>query len=190
VDPVLVTPPYRPPSARHPRCVHPRALSDLRGFTLLEALIAMLVLAVGLLGFMGLQVRGLSYNHDAYVRSMSTLLAYDMIERMRMARANAPSDAVLNEVFNAFIGVSAADAVCQPAGVFANPAAMVTAEKICWESQVQATLPGGTAAILRTGTGLDAASPADDTFSITLTWRDRTRTGDNEVISQVWEFQP
>jgi len=159
-----------------------------RGFTLLEALISMLVLAVGLLGFMGLQVRGLSYNHDAYVRSMATVLAYDMIERMRMARTNAPNDATLGQIYNAFIGAAAENAVCQPAGVFANYPAMVTAEKLCWESQVQASLPGGTSTIVRTGTGADVASPADDTFSITLTWIDRT--AEDATVTQVWEFQP
>jgi len=159
-----------------------------RGLTLIEALIALLVLAVGLLGFMGLQVRGLSYNHDAYVRSMATVLAYDMIERMRMARTHAPNDATLTQIYAAFTGASGANAFCQPAGVFADYPTMVTAEKLCWESQVQANLPGGTSNIMRTGAGADAASPVDDTFSITLTWLDRT--AGNAIVTQVWEFQP
>jgi type IV pilus assembly protein PilV len=160
-----------------------------RGLTLVEALIALLVLAVGLLGFMGLQVRGLAYNHDAYVRSMATVLAQDMIERMRMARANAPDEATLEQIYVAFTTGAADGAVCQAVAAAANHAAHVAGEKLCWEAQVRATLPAGEAAIARTGTGLDPASPMDDVFSITLTWRDRTAPNGG-VMTQVWEFQP
>jgi len=160
-----------------------------QGFTLLEALIALLVLAVGLLGFMGLQVRGLAYNHDAYVRSMATVLAQDMIERMRMARAHAPNEVVLTQIFDAFVTGAAEGAVCQAQAANANYAALVAGEKICWEAQVQAALPAGTAVIARSNPGLDPVSPLDDLFSITLTWRDRT-AGDVGMVTQVWEFQP
>ena len=39
------------------------------GFTLLEALVALLVLSIGLLGIAGLMVQGLRYNQDAYART-------------------------------------------------------------------------------------------------------------------------
>ncbi|MCI0734504.1 MAG: type IV pilus modification protein PilV [Methylococcaceae bacterium] len=54
-----------------------------RGFTLVEVLIAVFVLALGLLGLCGLQVASLQNNHSAYLRSQATLLAYDMADRMR-----------------------------------------------------------------------------------------------------------
>ena len=53
------------------------------GFTLIEVLIAMLVLAVGLLGLAGLQATSLKNNQSAYNRSQATQLAYDMADRMR-----------------------------------------------------------------------------------------------------------
>src|SRR5664280_455779 len=53
------------------------------GFTLLEVLIAMLVLAVGLLGLAGLQATSLRNNQSAYNRSQATQLAYDLADRMR-----------------------------------------------------------------------------------------------------------
>ncbi len=158
------------------------------GLTLLEALIALLVLAVGLLGFMGLQVRGLAYNHDAYVRSMATVLAHDMIERVRMARANAPNEAALTQIYDALTTGVAAGAVCQPVVAAPNHAARVAGEKICWEAQVQATLPAGVARIDRRA-GANAGSPLDDIFTITLEWRDRTAPN-GQPVTQVWEFQP
>lgn len=38
------------------------------GFTLLEILITVIVVAIGLLGLAGLQVTSLRYNHQAYLR--------------------------------------------------------------------------------------------------------------------------
>src|SRR4030067_2895045 len=53
------------------------------GFSLLEVLIALLVLAVGLLGLAALQNMGLRLNHQSYERTQATILIYDMIDRMR-----------------------------------------------------------------------------------------------------------
>ncbi|MDN5872573.1 MAG: type IV pilus modification protein PilV [Nitrococcus sp.] len=62
------------------------------GFTLVEVLIALLVLSVGLLGIAGLQLTSLRSNHSAYLRSQATLMAYDILDRMRANRAQAQSD--------------------------------------------------------------------------------------------------
>ena len=43
------------------------------GFTLLEVLVAVVVLSVGLLGLASLQVNGLRFNHSAYMRTQATL---------------------------------------------------------------------------------------------------------------------
>lgn len=54
-----------------------------RGFTLLEVLVALIVLSVGLLSLAGLQVIGLRTNHSAYMRTQATIQSYDIIDRMR-----------------------------------------------------------------------------------------------------------
>lgn len=55
-----------------------------RGFTLLEILISIFVLAVGLLGLAGLQMSGLKNNHSAQLRTEATLHAYDILDKMRL----------------------------------------------------------------------------------------------------------
>ena len=54
-----------------------------QGFTLLEVLVAMVVLSIGLLGLSGLQTSSLRNNHSAFLRSQATLLSNDIIDRMR-----------------------------------------------------------------------------------------------------------
>lgn len=57
--------------------------SKQAGFTLVEILIAALILSVGLLGIAGMQARGLQFNQSAYERSQATIMAYDIADRMR-----------------------------------------------------------------------------------------------------------
>lgn len=53
------------------------------GSTMIEVLVALLILAIGLLGMAGLQTLSLRNAHDAYLRTQATILAVDMVERMR-----------------------------------------------------------------------------------------------------------
>ncbi len=62
-----------------------------RGFTLLEVLVAIAILAVGLLGIAGLMVRGQKASYEAYQRQQALALAQDMLERLRVNPAGATS---------------------------------------------------------------------------------------------------
>lgn len=75
---------------RHWPCPLGRAVqSRARGFTLIEMLVALLVLSIGLLGIAALQLTSLRSNHSAAMRSQATLLAYDIVDRMRANRGDA-----------------------------------------------------------------------------------------------------
>ncbi|MBB3813763.1 type IV pilus assembly protein PilV [Xanthomonas arboricola] len=56
------------------------------GFTLIEVLIAILVLAFGLLGFALLQTMNVRFVQSANYRTQATNLAYDLIDQMRSNR--------------------------------------------------------------------------------------------------------
>lgn len=53
------------------------------GFSLVEVLVALLVLSIGLLGLAALQVTGIKFNHQSYQRTQATVLAYEIADRMR-----------------------------------------------------------------------------------------------------------
>jgi type IV pilus assembly protein PilV len=65
------------------------ARGKVRGFTLVEALVALVVLSVGLLGVAGMQLSSLQTNGTAFQRTQATFLAEDIADRMRANRANA-----------------------------------------------------------------------------------------------------
>jgi len=52
------------------------------GFTLVEALVALLVLSIGLLGVAGMQLKALQSAHAGYQRSVASLAAQDAQERL------------------------------------------------------------------------------------------------------------
>lgn len=54
-----------------------------RGFSLLEVLIALLILSLGLLGLAALQAFGLKFTYQSYQRTQATYLIGDIVERMR-----------------------------------------------------------------------------------------------------------
>lgn len=56
------------------------------GFTLIEVLIALLVLAVGLLGFAALQISSVNNNQEAAFQSQAQAIADDLSSRMRINR--------------------------------------------------------------------------------------------------------
>src|SRR5690554_6431675 len=55
------------------------------GISLLEVLIAMLILSLGLLGLAGLQMSALRNNQSAMERSMAVVESYSIVDAMRIA---------------------------------------------------------------------------------------------------------
>lgn len=87
------------------------------GVGLIEVLVAVLILALGLLGMAGLQANALKTNQSAYARSQAVMLSYYMLDAMRADRTSATS-----QQYNT--GSAGGDGVIEPAcsaGVFNQP---------------------------------------------------------------------
>ncbi len=80
------TTPLRTPERLHRRAAAPRAAA---GFTLIESLVALLVLSIGLLGVAAMQLASLQANNGAFQRTQATFLAQDIADRMRANRTAA-----------------------------------------------------------------------------------------------------
>lgn len=60
-----------------------------QGITLIEVMVSVLILSVGLLGYVSLQAQSIKSNKSAYYRSQANILAQDISERMRTNRFDA-----------------------------------------------------------------------------------------------------
>ncbi|HTT09205.1 MAG TPA: type IV pilus modification protein PilV [Gammaproteobacteria bacterium] len=146
---------------------HPITTASMAGFTLIEVLVAVLVLAIGMLGIAALIVQGMRYNHDSYLRSQVSTLAYDIIDRMRINRANA-ANYVSNYTAQTPAGGNACDYTL---------AASAANDLGCWNNEVDFALPpGSTSSITTTGSQ----------YTVTLSWTDR----ENQQHNVNYTFQP
>lgn len=65
-------------------------LPKRNGFTLIEALVALLVLSFGVLALTAIQMKSMQSSHAAYQRSMATIAAQDLVERLWVEMADNP----------------------------------------------------------------------------------------------------
>lgn len=151
-------------NARHSVAARPAIRTPQRaqgGFTLIEVLVALVVMSVGLLGLALLQQNAVAFNRDAYLASQATVLAYDIADRIRGNR-EAGQDGDYNSAF----------AGTPPACNSAIAAGTVVAQDIAaWRRALSCALPGGNGQI-----AYDAAA---ETLTITVTW-DPSRGTDPE----------
>lgn len=60
-----------------------------RGVTMIEVLVSIVILSIGLLGFAGMLLKSNKDNLMAFQRSQATIMAYDIIDAMRVNRTAA-----------------------------------------------------------------------------------------------------
>lgn len=126
------------------------------GFTLLEALVSLVILSIGLLGVAKLVVGAVHADDSAYMRGQATQLAYQMLDSMRANRP-AVSD-------NAYAG-AAANSDCVTAAC--SPDTLAAEDLYEWQQRLAQALPSGT--------GIVAIAPDVNGYpvaTITVGWDD------------------
>lgn len=151
-----------------------RPSSNEQGFTLIEILVTLFILAVGLLGLAGLLFEGMRNNQGAYLRTQASILAYDMADRMRANRL--PAENGDYGPFSTTAVQSTTLPSCVGAATGCSPADRVTADQLEWTQQVQGT--GSDMAMLPGGEGTIAFDAATGIYTVTVQWDEGSRGGD------------
>lgn len=140
------------------------------GTTLVEVLVALLILAIGLLGMLGLQTTSLSNTQSAYLRTQATILSEEMVDRMR---ANAQG--VDNGAYNNASGTLSSSCMSTTG---CSASAMASHDLAQWQSAVSAGLPSGAGRVCLDSSPEDGtvSSPACDgggeEYAIKIWWDD------------------
>ncbi len=145
------------------------------GFSLIEVLVAALILSIGLVGVAGLQAMSLKNNQSAYMRSQASALAYDLADRMRSNVSGARDGFFDPEQ-------AAANAQCNtPAGC--SPQEMAQNDLSEWLVMLTGILPMGSGFVCIDSTpndGTDSGDPQCDgtgTRTSIKIWWDDNRDG-------------
>lgn len=117
-----------------------------KGVTLIEVLVAIIVLSIGLLGLAGLQSAGLTHNQSANFRSTATTMTYSILDSMRANRIEA-----VNGSYNITLGAAI------PSG-----STIAEQDQRNWLNELALRLPAGTGAINVTGTVITVTIRWDD----------------------------
>lgn len=147
------------------------------GFTLAEVLVALVIFAFGMLGVAGLQIKALTGMDVAQNRSIATLKASEMAERIR---ANPSAT---------YSGITASDNACRTAHYHdrhntpddCTQAELAADDLHDWNRELAGRLPSGSGVVCIDSTPEDgtAAAPACDgtgsALAIKVWWADRPR---------------
>lgn len=146
-----------------------------KGFSLIEVLIALIVMSVGMLGIAGLYVHGIQAGRTSLFRHHAVTLAGDVADRIR---ANPTAGA-------AYEGAGA-DNSCVAGGIDCTPDQMAANDIYLWDGldggpdgQADSTLPDGDVTVDYD----NAAVPS--VYTVTVTW---SEPGQNPSPSYVIEF--
>lgn len=129
------------------------ALPRCRGMTLVEILVALLVLSIGMLGFAALQTTSLRFNTSAYYRTQATALAYDLSDRMR-ANRQAALDGAYTVAFQD--PPPACNAIAQGVGSVAEQ------DLAAWRNAMACRIPESTGSVV----------PNGNEVTVTVRWND------------------
>jgi type IV pilus assembly protein PilV len=127
------------------------------GFSMLEILVALLIIATALLGSAGLQAYAMKTNVGGQYRNQAAFLLEDMIERMELNKAYATSAGYSSALA---MSVDCGTAICTPAQLAGYDVSQ-------WQTAIAAVLPSGTGTV----TQVTAGNPS--TYTVTINWVDR-----------------
>lgn len=137
-----------------------------RGFSLVEVLVALLVLSIGLLGLAALQTTSLKYNNESYYRTQATYLAYDIIDRMRANTVGVSNGNY--DVPDSTTAASAKSSTAGCAGGICSTSDLARYDLGSWYNRMADVLPGSTTPANNLAT--IARDTATNQVTITMHW--------------------
>ncbi|MFK7958397.1 MAG: type IV pilus modification protein PilV [Lysobacterales bacterium] len=131
-----------------------KKFSNERGTTLIEVLVAVVVLSVGLLGLAGLQGISLRSSANAYNRTQATNISYEILDQLRANRLE----------------------IVRRGGPTA-------AQLAVWQNQVAASLPDGILEITQPGGAALACNNVNCEVAVRIRWADTVQRGTSAADS-------
>jgi type IV pilus assembly protein PilV len=144
-----------------------RPVWRLRGFSIVEVLVSVVVLTIGMLGMLGLQAATLQANRDARLQSLAALQARELADMMRGNNAVSENTTASNPYVGSFASPLRPKVpnACLNVGQNASAGCATTtdvaqAQMTEWLARVDTELPGARVEICRDSAPFDATGLA------------------------------
>lgn len=147
--------------------------TTLAGFTLIEVLVALLIVALGMLGNAMLQLQGMRNSNDAYLRSQIGILAFEIADKIRANREckekYVESGSFFGDAYT--VGTSTAGTCTYSSALGSGGMAN---ERNCIATLLEASLPAGSVVQITSRTVTPTSSnQAITLFELNVQWTDR-----------------
>jgi type IV pilus assembly protein PilV len=136
-----------------------------KGMTLIEVLVAAIILGVGMLGILTLQTQSVQFNHQAYLKSQAIFLMGSIVDKMR-----SNSDALGSYVTGYYDDYSGVTDNCETATCTSS--ALASWDLMQWKADVARALPAGVGEIVNAG---------GTTFAVRIRFEDPRIDSDPDV---------
>jgi type IV pilus assembly protein PilV len=130
------------------------------GFSMVEVLVALVVLAIGLLGIAALYLNSLQSGRTAIYRTQAITLAADLADRIRMNRTAQAAYGTL------FVDAEAVVATCVTTGGCSD-ADLASTDLANWKAEVAEQLPNGQGQV---AVAMPVAAGEPTTYVVTVRW--------------------
>lgn len=144
---------------RQPYCGRSGARRRAAGFTMLEILVSLFIVAIGVLGTAGLQAFALKMNQGGQFRSQAVILGIDFIERVEANNTAAIVGAYAPATYPTSASKDCSAVVC-------SPTELATYDLVQFKTRLDATLPGASITLGMTGSG-------PFTYTVQINWQER-----------------
>jgi type IV pilus assembly protein PilV len=152
-------------------------LSQQRGITLIESLVAIVVMALGVLGVLGVQMRTLADTQTGVRRAQAIRLIEDLSERIRV---NPRGMSQLNSYTSAWQAKIDLSGDCTKSAC--TSAKLASYDKNLWLSAVRQNLPLGDAAIFLAADETNAANRRQ--LGVMISWRENEKVSANDSAAE------
>jgi type IV pilus assembly protein PilV len=140
------------------------------GFTLIEVMVAFLILAIGLLGSAYLQTRSVQFGNESQNRSQVNIVVSEMIDRMRsnmIQSTNAASSIYTSDITGTELIVFDYEACSEP--VFPITTS-IRKDVVCFYRSLENLIPSSNILISREDLDKDGNK---DSYEVTVYWSDQ-----------------
>ena len=152
-----------------------------RGYTLIEVLIATLVLSAGIMGVVAMQMLSFQASQGAYARTQAIFLVQDMFERMRANPQGYATTAVYDSIdTDTSASASASDCATSAAGC---TALLMARQDVREWTRHFANTTGATdyRPTLPNGRGTVTRIAGTNKFTVTVSWDERGFDGEGNL---------